>query len=184
MINDLTLTTPDATLVVELAAFLLVLLIVGKFLLPRLRATVEQRQASITESFAAADAAERRLAAAEADAQRTLAEARRQARTITDGARVTKDELIAEGRREGQAEYRWRASRAERERQRDEKIMRRRLAIETTQVLVEAIREVSEDEVESARLTELVAKAMMSTGGVHQDAWRQVSVASIGEARR
>lgn len=173
MLTDITMTTPDATLVVELAAFLIVLLIVAKFVLPRLRATVEQRQASITESLAAADAAERRRAAAEAEAQRTLSAARRLARTITDGARVTKNELIAEGSREGQAEYRWRAGQVDRERQRDEKLMRARVAEEMTQALIEAISHVSHDEADISRLTALVAKAMTSTGGVQQAAWER-----------
>ncbi len=171
MITDTTLTTPDATLLVELAAFLIVLMIMAKFVLPRLRTTVERRQRSISDSLAAADEAERRCAAAEAEARRVLAAARRQARCVTNSARATKDELITEGRREGLAEYRWRAGQFVRERQRDEELMRRRLAIESTQALVNAIREVSENDSQRARITALVAKAMMSAGGAHQDAW-------------
>jgi F-type H+-transporting ATPase subunit b len=171
MITDTTLTMPDATLVVELVAFLIVLLIMAKFVLPRLRAAVEQRQSSITNSLAAADDAERRRAAAEAEAQRILAAARRQARGVTDNARVTKDELITEGRREGLAEYRWRAGQFRRERQRDEELMRRRLAMEIIQALVDAIREASENDSQRDRVTALVAKAMMSAGGAQQDAW-------------
>jgi hypothetical protein len=90
---------------------------------------------------------------------------------ITDRARVTKNELLAEGRREGLAEYRWRAGQVGRERRRDKELMRRRLAMEAIQALVDAIRKVDQDDADTARLTAMVAKAMMSAGGAQREAW-------------
>jgi F-type H+-transporting ATPase subunit b len=118
MLTETHLRMPDATLLVEIGAFLLVLAVVAKFVVPRLRAAIDARQAGIAAAFTAADAAQRRRDALDAECRGLLAAARHQARLITDEGRATKDYLIAEGRREGQAEYEWRAGRFDRERTR------------------------------------------------------------------
>lgn len=160
MITETSLSAPDATLAVEVVAFLIVLAVVSKFVLPRLRATIGERQAGIAETLAAAAAADARRRAAEADAQEILAAARRQARVIGEQAHATKDYLIAEGHRGGQAEYKWRISRFDRERLRHEELVRQRLVMETTETLRQAIREGSQDEAERTRLTALIETAM------------------------
>lgn len=123
---ETTLSPPDATLAVELVAFGVVLAVIAKFVVPRIRATIEQRQADIATALAQASEADRRRQLIDAQCRDLLAAARREAREIIDGAQAAKDRLIAEGRREGQAEYAWRALRFDRERRREEDQVRQR----------------------------------------------------------
>jgi F-type H+-transporting ATPase subunit b len=106
---------PDATLVIEVVAFNLVLFVVAKFVLPRLRTAVEARQAQVAATVALTAETERLRRTAEEESRQVLAAAHRDARRITDQARATRDELIAQGRRDGLEEYRWLAGRAARE---------------------------------------------------------------------
>jgi F0F1-type ATP synthase membrane subunit b/b' len=106
---------PDATLGVEVAGFGIVLFVVSRFVLPRLRTAMAERQQRVAAALAAAADAERQVQSAEAARREILAAARKQARLVTDHAYATRDYLIAEGRREGRAEYEWLAGRAARE---------------------------------------------------------------------
>jgi F-type H+-transporting ATPase subunit b len=96
---------PDATLLGELAVFLIVLAVVSRYVLPRLYAVIVQRQEQIAERLAAADAAEARARTVEADADARLRAARQQAREILDEAYERRDWLISEGVRKGREEY-------------------------------------------------------------------------------
>jgi F-type H+-transporting ATPase subunit b len=106
---------PDATLGIELIAFLVVLVVITRLVLPRLRSAVAHRQDQIAASFAGAADADQRARSAEHSRLETLAAARREAREATDQGYATRDYLIAEGRRAGREEYVWLAGRAARE---------------------------------------------------------------------
>src|SRR4051812_48556855 len=95
---------PDATLLGELAVFLVVLAVVSRYVLPRLHAVIVQRQQQVADRLAAADAAESRAQIAEADARAQLRAARQQARDILDEAYERRDWLISEGIRKGREE--------------------------------------------------------------------------------
>jgi F-type H+-transporting ATPase subunit b len=115
MLENRNFLIPDATLIVEMIAFGVVLILMAKFVLPHIRRAMQQRQDLITAALTAAAEAELRRKRADTQAQALLASARRQASEITDQARSMRDHLIAEGRRQGNGEYKWLAGRAERE---------------------------------------------------------------------
>jgi F-type H+-transporting ATPase subunit b len=117
---------PDATLIIEIIAFGIVLILMVKCVLPHIRRVMQQRQDQIAAALAAAAEAELRMKRADTQAQRTLASARHQASEITDQARSMRDHLVAEGRRAGNGEYQWIAGRAEREGERRAEHARRR----------------------------------------------------------
>lgn len=77
----------NATLAVELAVFVLVLAVLTRFVVRPLQAGMRRRQAEIDESLAKARRVEELLAAADADYQRTLDEARVEAQRIIETAR-------------------------------------------------------------------------------------------------
>lgn len=116
---------PDATLIIEIVAFVVVLVIMSRYVLPHIRRAVTQRQTETAAALTSARDAEQRQAHAEQDAFTVRADARRQARQITDQAREMRDHLIAEGRRQGQEEYRWLSGRALREFNRRSELTRR-----------------------------------------------------------
>ena len=98
---------PDATLLGELAVFLIVLAVISRYVLPRLYAVIAQRQQHVLDRLAAADAAESRARTAEAEAKARLRAALQQAREIIDEAYERRDWLISEGVRKGREEYEW-----------------------------------------------------------------------------
>jgi F-type H+-transporting ATPase subunit b len=76
--------TLNATLVAELVLFAIVAVVVAKLVVPPLRQAMAERQATIRKGLEDARAAEDRLAEAEAEYDRRLAAARREARQILD----------------------------------------------------------------------------------------------------
>lgn len=113
------LLVPDlATVLVECAVFAVVLGGLGWFALPRLRAVVDEQQRRTADTEAAAEQAEARRDQALAQARRLLVDARKEARVIIDRGHAKHDRLVAQGRRDGQAEYEWRATRIDRQAQR------------------------------------------------------------------
>ena len=72
----------NATFAVELAVFAIVLAVLTHFVIKPLQAAMGRRQAEIDQSLAKAHRVEELLAAAEADYQATLDQARREARQI------------------------------------------------------------------------------------------------------
>jgi len=109
---------PDATFVIELVAFLVVLIVMTRFVVPRIRARMQARQQALMQALTAARDAQRRQTTAEAQAEEIRAAARREARAITEQARSMRDHLVEEGRRAGVEEYRWLSGRTDRELQR------------------------------------------------------------------
>jgi F-type H+-transporting ATPase subunit b len=76
--------TLNATLVVELIVFLVVLAVLARFVVRPLQAAMHRRQAEIDEALQKAQRVEDLLAAAQADYDATLAQARREARQIIE----------------------------------------------------------------------------------------------------
>ncbi|HET9077630.1 MAG TPA: hypothetical protein VFN68_11920 [Acidimicrobiales bacterium] len=81
----------NATFAVELAVFVIVLAVLARFVIRPLQAAMRRRQAEIDQSLAQASRVEELLAAAEADYQATLDQARREARQIIQTAQRMAD---------------------------------------------------------------------------------------------
>jgi F-type H+-transporting ATPase subunit b len=96
---------PNATFVVELVAFLLVLAVLARYVLPVINKSVEERQATIRQSLVDAETATRRAKEAEDAYRQTLEEARQEARSRVDEANKLGEQLRAELRQRGEQEY-------------------------------------------------------------------------------
>src|SRR5579875_3285344 len=83
----------DATLVVELVAFAAVLAVVARFVIRPLQAAMARRRAEIEASLEKAREADEVLAAAQAEYDATIREAREEARFIVETARLVADDL-------------------------------------------------------------------------------------------
>ncbi len=147
---------PDATFFIEMAAFIAVLAVMSRYVVPRIRNAMAERQNSIVAALAAAEAAEARTEDAEAEAARIRADARRDARAITDQARAVRDHLIAEGRTAGVEEYRWLAGRAGRELQRRSDLSSRRFRQQARTAAITAAQAYLGTDVDVASLSRLV----------------------------
>jgi F-type H+-transporting ATPase subunit b len=95
---------PNATFIAELLAFVIILFILGKYIVPPVQKAMRDRQAMIDQQVADAEEARKKLAEAQADYQRALTEARTEAARIRESARAeaqhTVDELKAQGQEE------------------------------------------------------------------------------------
>ena len=96
---------PNGTWFVELAVFIIILLVVSKYALPRLNAMIEARQDKIRTSLEAADEARAAAAAAGDERARVLTEARELAREIVANAQALSDQVKTESGARGQVEY-------------------------------------------------------------------------------
>lgn len=98
---------PDATILLEVAVFLIVLAVVSRFVLPRIHAAVAERRRHVSEQLATVAAAAAQARATEQQAAASLRAARLEARRIIDDAYERRDHLIKEGIRKGREEYDW-----------------------------------------------------------------------------
>ena len=96
---------PNGTFFVELAAFLIVLFLLGRYVLPPLNKMMDERQTTIRQALADAEEAKRRSAEAEAEYKRVMSEARSQARTVVEEANKMAEQVRAERRQQAEQEY-------------------------------------------------------------------------------
>jgi F-type H+-transporting ATPase subunit b len=96
---------PNATFIVELVAFLVVLAVIGKYVLPFLNNALTDRAERIRTELEAANEARADAAAADEARRAELEAARQQAREIVAHANRTADQVAGEGQARGQAEY-------------------------------------------------------------------------------
>src|ERR1700692_974555 len=76
------LLTPNGTFVAEVIAFILMILILGRYAYPRIIAAATERDKKIEAGLRAAQESEERLAKVQEQVEKTLDEARAQARDI------------------------------------------------------------------------------------------------------
>lgn len=95
---------PNATFFVELAAFLVLLFLLGKFIIPPINRAMTARQDAIREQFAELDEAKSEASAAEEEFKSQIADARHEAARIREEAREQGAAIIAEMREQAQAD--------------------------------------------------------------------------------
>jgi F-type H+-transporting ATPase subunit b len=94
--------TINATFVIELVVFIVVLAVLARFVIRPLQAAMQRRQAEIDKAQAQARHTEELLAAAQTEYDATLAQARREARQIIEASREIGTFLEHEGRQRAQ----------------------------------------------------------------------------------
>ncbi|MGI8752512.1 MAG: F0F1 ATP synthase subunit B [Acidimicrobiales bacterium] len=104
---------PNSSFLVELVAFLIVLYVLRKKVLPRLSGVLEERQKTIQKGVEDAEKAKKRAEEAEANYRKTIDQARQEARTMVDEANRLGEQLKVELRQKGEQEYERIVSRAQ-----------------------------------------------------------------------
>ena len=95
---------PNGTFFVELFAFLLILFILGKYIVPPINRAMTARQDAIRKQFADLDQAKADAHSAEEEFRAQIADARHEAARIREDAREQGAAIIAEMREQAQAE--------------------------------------------------------------------------------
>jgi F-type H+-transporting ATPase subunit b len=106
---------PNGTFVAELVAFLLILFVLWRWVLPPLSESLRQRQEMIEQIAENSEAAKRQLEAARAQYEQAMAEARLEAARVRDGARADAERIRQELREQALAEVRQIRLRGERQ---------------------------------------------------------------------
>jgi F-type H+-transporting ATPase subunit b len=96
---------PNATLIVEGIAFLIVLAVVARYILPPINRALVERQQRIGEEMAAAERARADAAAADDERRATLEEARGRAREIVAQANQVAEQVRSDAQARGQEAY-------------------------------------------------------------------------------
>ena len=160
---------PNGTFFVELLVFVVIVLIMAKYVLPPLNKAMEGRQEKIRASLEAAEQARAEAAAACDERAKVLAQARDQARDIVAAAQALAEQVKSEAGGRGQAEYDRIVGSAN-----DEVATARQRAIEEA----------------SARIGEIVFELVNKIVGrevdqqTHQDLIREAVAALTAEAQR
>ena len=101
------LLTPNGTFFAELIAFILMIILLGRYVYPRIIAAATEREGKIEAGLRAAQEAEDRLAKVQTQVEKTLEDARAQARDIiarSHGEAVAEaSEVIAKARTDAEA---------------------------------------------------------------------------------
>lgn len=134
---------PDATFVVELVAFLAVLGVVARFILPPVSGAMRRRQEEIETALGKGRQAERRLIEAEAEYRVQLQRGRRQARLFVERAQGQGEQLRREARQQAEEEYARRVARAQAEIERAVERARRQRAQEETSDAISRAKELT-----------------------------------------
>ncbi|MEO6886114.1 MAG: F0F1 ATP synthase subunit B [Jatrophihabitantaceae bacterium] len=95
---------PNATFIVELLAFLIILGIIARYIGPPVQKAMRERQEMIRRQVEDSDLAREKLAGAETEYKRALAEARTEAARIRESARAEAQHNIEELRTQAQEE--------------------------------------------------------------------------------
>lgn len=95
---------PNATFFVELIAFIVILVVLARYVLPPLNRAMTERQAKIRNQFAELETAKANAQAAEDTYKSQLVEARHEAARIREEARQQGAQIVVEMREQAQAE--------------------------------------------------------------------------------
>jgi F-type H+-transporting ATPase subunit b len=95
---------PNATFLVELVAFGIIIWILAKFVIPPVNRAMTARQDAIREKFAELDEARDDARKAEEEFKAQIADARKQAGKIREEAKEQGDQIVAEAREQAQSE--------------------------------------------------------------------------------
>jgi F-type H+-transporting ATPase subunit b len=91
----------NLTLIGQTIAMIVFVWFCMKYIWPPLLTAIEERQEKIAEGLAAADKGQERLEEATTEAERIVAEARKQATGILDQAHARANEIVSEGKADG-----------------------------------------------------------------------------------
>jgi F-type H+-transporting ATPase subunit b len=97
---------PNATFIVELVIFLLLIAVLAKWIIPPINRAMDARLEKIERNISDAEEAKRKAQELEDQYQKTLEQGRAEARALKDEAAKIGEQLRAELRQQGEEEYR------------------------------------------------------------------------------
>ena len=94
----------NATLLIQMTVFAVVVLFSMKFIWPMIMEAIEERNKNISDGLAAAEQGQKKLSEAETEANTLIKEAKQQATTILDQANTRASSIVESAKNEGTSE--------------------------------------------------------------------------------
>ena len=129
-----------------------------KFIWPPILNALEERQKQIEEGLAAADKSQEKLAEAEAQADKIVAEARQQATGILDQAHARANEIVAEGKDAGVKERERQLAAAKAEIEQETNKAREELRGQVSAIAVASAEKILKREIDSKAHEDILGK--------------------------
>jgi len=149
---------PNGTFIVELIAFVVILLLLAKFVIPPINKAMTARQEAIRQQFADLDRAKEEADSAKGEFESQIADARKEAAQIREQAREQGAAIIAEMREQAQTEanriVEHGKSQIEAERQQAVASLRAEVGALATQLAGRIVGESLEDEARQGRVVD------------------------------
>ena len=155
---------PNMTFFVELLAFIVILGLIAKYILPPIRRAMEQREQEIQNALDQAEQAKRERLAADEEYRAKLEEARQEARTVIERSNRMAEQLRDEARSKGQEEYDRVVARAEADIQRATERAREELRLQVADLVIAAAERVIGEELDLERHRGLIEEAIAGVG--------------------
>lgn len=151
---------PNATIIPEFIAFMIVLGVLAKYVVPPVNRAMETRRQNIADSLKVIDEAKVRQAEAEQRSRTVIEEARQTARTTIDNANRLAEQLQADARRAGEEEYARLVARAQAEIDRQRQQAEAELVSRMADLVVATAESVVQAEIDTARHAALIDEAI------------------------
>jgi F-type H+-transporting ATPase subunit b len=155
---------PNMTFFVELLAFIVILGLIAKYILPPIQRAMQQRQDEIQNALDQAEQAKREKVAADQEYQAKLEEARHEARTVIERANRMAEQLQQDARSKGQDEYDRVVARAQADIQRATERAREELRLQVADLVIVAAERVIGEELDPDRHRALIDQAIAGVG--------------------
>jgi F-type H+-transporting ATPase subunit b len=155
---------PNMTFFVELIAFIIILGLIAKYILPPIQRAIQQRQEEIQNALESAEQAKRERVAADEEYRAKLEEARHEARTVIERANRMADQLREDARTKGQEEYDRVVARADADIQRATERAREELRLQVADLVIAAAERVIGQELDPDRHRGLIDEAIAGVG--------------------
>jgi F-type H+-transporting ATPase subunit b len=156
---------PNGTFIVEVIAFLIVVGIVWKYILPPVNKMLAERQSTIAAELAAADEAKDDAARADTERRAELERARSRAREIVEQAEHVAERLTEEGKLRGQGEYQRLVSSAEAEVRLARQRALEEAAARLGELVVDVVERIIGREMDAAAHRDLIDEAVAALAG-------------------
>jgi F-type H+-transporting ATPase subunit b len=148
----------NLTLIGQTIAMIVFVWFCMKFIWPPILNALEERQKQIEEGLAAADKSQEKLAEAEAEADKIVAEARQQATGILDQAHARANEIVAEGKDAGVKERERQLAAARAEIEQETNKAREELRGQVSAIAVASAEKILRREIDSKAHEEILGK--------------------------
>jgi F-type H+-transporting ATPase subunit b len=155
---------PNMTFFVELIAFIIILGLIARYILPPIQRAIQQRQDEIQDALTQAEQAKQEKLVADQEYRAKLDEARHEARTVIERANRMAEQLREDARNKGQEEYDRVVARADADIQRATERAREELRLQVADLVIAAAERVIGEELDPERHRALIDQAIAGVG--------------------